>query len=173
MGYEEWWKSLEATIAEFRKKQATIPPDVMASLRFARTMISVYKADASYLESIPDIENRLLNIESSLINMAKEEFGSAFAENLLKKLEKARNVKAQKIEDSPSRFIPGLPKGEHWIRILPSDDILQESVEKLANDLRLSFKKQNDGYVLVHGDKELVRDFVKKMAEKCRRTKKC
>ncbi len=173
MGYEEWWKSLEATITDFRKKQAAIPPDIIASLKLARTLISVYKADASHLESIPDIEKCLLNIESSLINMAKEELGPAFAEDLLKKLEKARNVEEPRIENSPSRFIPGLPKDEHWIRILPSDDILQKSVEKLASDLGLCFKKQNDGYVLIHGDKDLVRDFVKKMAERCRRTKKC
>lgn len=172
MGYEQWWKTLEILITEFRKKQVPIPKEVMASLRSARTMINVYSADPSYLESIPTIENYLLNIESNLISITKEKFGQAFMERWIKKLEKARKKEEPKVETATSRFIPGLPKGEHWIRVLPSDEILEENVAKLADELELSYKMQNDGYILVYGDKKKIKDFVKKMAEKCRKTRK-
>jgi len=170
MGYEKWWKTLETLIAEFRKKQIPIPNDVMTSLRSAKTMISVYKADLSYAESIPAIENYLLNVESSIMNMAKEEFGQTFVERWLKELEKARKEKEPADEATTSRFIPGLPKGEHWVRVLLSEDILKGNIEKLAAELGLSCKMQKDGYMLVYGSKEKVKDFVKKMAEKCRGT---
>lgn len=172
MGYEQWWKTLENLIAEFRKKQVTIPPEVMTSLRSAKTMISVYNADSSYLESIPTIENYLINVESNLMNMAKEKFGQDYMERWIKKLEDARKEAEPKAEAATSRFVPGLPRGEHWIRVLPSDDILKKDVEKLAGELGLSFKTQKDGYMLVYGTKDKVRDFVKKIAEKCRRTRK-
>ncbi|MDH5448196.1 MAG: DUF2096 domain-containing protein [Candidatus Bathyarchaeota archaeon] len=172
MDYEQWWKTLETLIAEFRKKQLTIPTEVMTSLRSAKTMINVYNADQSYLESIPTIENYLINVESNLINMAKEKFGQAFMERWIKKLEDARKEVKPKAESTTSRFILGLPKGEHWIRVLPSDDVLKENVEKLAGELGLSCKMQKDGYMLVYGSKEKVKGFVKKMAEKCRGTRK-
>jgi len=169
MGYEQWWKFLENLIAEFRKKQVAIPPEVMSSLRSAKTMINIYKADPSHLESIPMIENYLLDVESNLINMAKEKFGQDFMERWVKKLEKARKNEKPTDEAATSRFISGLPKSEHWIRVLPSEDLLKEDVKKLAEELGVSWKTQKDGYILVYGSKEKVKIFVKKMADKCRR----
>lgn len=171
MGYEQWWKTLESLIAEFRKKQITIPEEVMSSLRSAKTMIKVYNADPSRVETIPTIEGYLLNVESSLINMAKE-VGEDFMEGWIRKVEEARKEKEPKVEAPTRRFIPGLPKGKHWIRVLPSDDVLKEDVEKLAGKLGLSCKLQKDGYLLVYGDREKVKDFVKGMAEKTRRPRK-
>jgi hypothetical protein len=172
MGYEQWWKTLETLIAEFRKRQIAIPPEVMTSLRSAKTMIKVYNADPSRRESIPDIENYLLNVESNLINIAREKLGQTFMEQWLEKLEKARKEKNKEAKASTSRFIPRLPRDGHWIRVLPSEGILRENVEELAGELGLSCKMQEDGYLLVYGSKEKLRDFVKKMAEKCRGTRK-
>ena len=168
MGYKQWWKTLETLIAEFRKKQVTIPLEIMTSLRSAKTMINVYNADPSYLEPSPTIENYLIDVESNLINMAKEKFGQSCIRHWLKKLEDARKEAEPKAQSTTSRFISGLPKGEHWIRVLPSDNILKEDVEKLAGELGLSCKMQKDGYMLVYGTKEKVKVFVKKMADKCR-----
>ncbi|MCW3986157.1 MAG: DUF2096 domain-containing protein [Candidatus Bathyarchaeota archaeon] len=172
MGYEQWWKTLENLITELRKKQVTISTEVMTSLRSAKTTINIYKADPSRLESIPVIENYLMTVESNLINRAKERFGQAFIERWIKKLEKARREENLKAETATSRFIPGLPKGKHWIRVSTSDDILKENVEKLAGELGLSCKMQKDGYVLVYGSKEDVKDFVKKMAKEYRGIRK-
>jgi hypothetical protein len=172
MGYEQWWKTLENLIAEFRKKQVTIPPEVMTSLRSAKTMINIYNADPSHVESIPMIENYLLDVESRLMNMAKEKFGQDFMESWAKKLEKARKEEKQEAKSTTSRFIPGVPKSEHWIRVLPSEDVLKEDVKKLAEELGISWKIQKDGYILVYGSKEKVKEFVKKMAEKCRGPRK-
>jgi hypothetical protein len=86
-------------------------------------------------------------------------------------LENARK-KAPQAESKATRFVPGLPKEAHWIRILPSEDLLADDVKKLAEGLGLSVKTQKDNYILVYGSKEKVKDFVKKMAEKCRGTRK-
>jgi hypothetical protein len=170
MGYEQWWQTLESLIAELRGRRVAIPANVMSSLRSAKTMINVYKADTKNVDPVLAIENYLLDVESSLINMAKK-FGSAFVEAWLKKLDEARMEKELESDKPASQFIAGLPRSEHWIRILPSDDLLRGDVEKLADELGLSHKTQ-DGYVLVYGEEQKVKEFVKKMAEKCRRTQK-
>ncbi len=172
MGYQRWWETLETFIAEFREKQLTILPEVMASLRSAKTLISIYRADTARLESIPTIEGYLMEVESTLINTAKEKLGSACAEEWVNRLDKARKEDEERADAAPSRFIPGLPRDEHWIRILPSDELLKEDVERLADELKLSHRIQEGGYILLHGDEEKVKEFVKKMAEKCRRTQK-
>jgi len=143
----------------------------MTSLRSAKTMINVYKVDTTHSESIPMIEGCLMDVESSLINAAKEKFGPAYADEWLRKLDRARKRgKDAEAETTASRFIPRVPRTGHWIRVLTSDDLLKEDVERLADGLKLSHKTQKDGYVLVHGDAGKVKEFVKKMAEKCRRT---
>lgn len=170
LGYEEWWKTLENLIAEFRKKRLAIPSEVMTSLKSAKTLIEVYGADLSRVETISSIEKYLLQVESSLINFADEELGHAFVKRWIKKLENARKKLSEHVTKAP-RFIPGLPKGEYWIRILPSDDVLRKDVEELANQFGLSCRLQEGGYILVYGNKSSVKDFVKKMADESRKTR--
>jgi hypothetical protein len=173
MGYQQWWETLENLIAEFRKKQVPVPADIMTSVRSAKTMINVYKVDTTHSETIPMIERYLLDVESTLINTAKEKFGLAYADKWLGKLDKARKQgENAEAKTTASLFITGVPRNGHWIRVLTSHELLKEDVERLADGLKLSHKTQKDGYVLVHGDEEKVKEFVKKMAEKCRRTQK-
>ena len=55
----------------------------------------------------------------------------------------------------------GLPRGKHWIRIQASDEIPMETVSRLADEDDLSSEIQN-GYLLVHGEKEKIKAFVKR-----------
>lgn len=171
MGYSQWWKMLESLLAELRKKHVSISSDVTTSLRSAKAMISVYQSDPSYVDSIPTIENDLMKVESDLINLAKEKVDSKFVEQWLAKLEKARREAESKVEPS-SRFVSGLPKSKHWIRILPSDEILREDIEELTSQMGLSIKMGQNGYIVIYGDEAKVKAFVKKMAERCRGTMK-
>jgi hypothetical protein len=169
VGYQQWWKTLETLIATFRQRRLDIPPDIMTSLRSAKTLISVYGADTARPETLPMIESQLLAVESTLINTAKDTFGAAFADEWLRKLDRARNEEESPADTPAARFVTGLPRDEHWIRVLPSDTLLREDVERLAAAVQLATSIQADGYILVHGREDRVRDFIRKMAEKCRR----
>lgn len=171
MGYEQWWQTLENLITDLRKRKTPIPATIMSSLRSAKTMINVYKADTKNVDPVLAIENYLLDVESNLINLSEEKFGSSFIDIWLKKLDAARMEKEPETDKPASQFIAGIPRSEHWIRILPSDDLVQEDVERLADELGLQHNLQ-DGYVLIHGEEPKVKEFVKKLAEKCRRTQK-
>lgn len=114
----------------------------------------------------------MLDVESTLINTVKEKLGSGCAEDWLNRLDTARKEEEIRASIAPSRFVAGLPKGEHWIRILLSDELVKKDVQKLADELGLSHETHKDGHILLHGQEEKVKVLVKKMAEKCRRTRK-
>ena len=172
MSYEENWKVLADLLTELRKKGEKIPTDVMNDLRSAKTMIQILKADPTHIENIPRIETYLRNVESYAILMAQEKLGTGFVERWLRKLEKARKTKIEEKEEVTPRFVPGLPRDKNWVRIQISKDTPREDVESLVKENKLSCKMQRNGYMIVYGNGESIKSFVKKMAEKFRGTRK-
>jgi hypothetical protein len=168
MSYNERWKVLADLLTELRKKGEKIPPEVMNDLRSAKTMIEILKADPTHIENVPKVETYLGNVESYLIFAAQEKVGLEFVEQWTKKLEMAR-LEAKVEEDAEtSRFVPGLPRGKRWVRIQISEDLSQEDVEKIAKENKLSYKMQKNKHMLVYGNSESIKTFVKRMAEKSR-----
>jgi len=167
MGHDEVWKTLADLITEFRRKGESIPSNVMEDLRAAKTMIQVLKADPTRMENVPSIEMYLGNVESYLIFEAQKKFGSEFVEEWLQKIKEAREIKA--VGEKPalsSKFVSGLPKGQRWVRIQVSKETPEGAIKRLAEETGLSFKAQKDGYLLVYGDDDKLKLFVKKAAEK-------
>ncbi len=167
MGREEVWKELTDLITEFRKRRETIPSEVMADLRAARTLINVFKADPNCVGSFPYIDVYLESVESYLILEAQKKFGAEFAEKWMTRLKDARKTMAEtKSSKSPSRFVLGLPKGQQWVRVQITKETPEAEVKRLAEESGLRSKEQDDGYTLVFGESDKIRLFVKKAAEK-------
>ncbi|PMB74207.1 hypothetical protein C0199_00800 [Candidatus Bathyarchaeota archaeon] len=163
MGYLAVWKVLEEMITDLKKKGATVPANVLNDLRYARTLINVLKADPTRLETSQKIEEYLNNVEAYVISEGQK-FGDKYIEGWVKRLEEASRKVLD--EEEETRFVPGLPREQRWIRIKPSEDIPVEALKALAGELNLSFKVQRDGFLLVYGEDERLKDFVKKMATK-------
>ena len=173
MGYEETWKVLADLLTELRKKGEKIPAHVMNNLRSAKTMIEILKADPTHIENIPRLEIYLANVESHLIFGAQEKFGSEFVEQWMRKLGEARKVvKVEEKAEVTPRFVPGIPRGKHWVRVQISEDTSRGDIERIAKENKLSCKMQKNGYMLVYGNGESIKTFVKKMAEKLRGARK-
>jgi len=172
MGYEENWKVLADLLTELRKKSEKIPPNVMNDLRSAKTMIQILKADPTHIENIPRIETYLRNVESYAIFMAQEKLGTEIVEQWLRKLEKAKKIKIEGKKEVAPRFVPGLPRDKNWVRVQISEDTPRKDVESLVKENKLSCKMQKNGYMLVYGNGESIKSFVKKMAEKFHGTRK-
>ncbi len=169
MSYDEVWKILADLITDFRRRSEIIPPHVMNDLRSAKTMIEILKADPTHVEHTPDIEAYLSNVESFLIFTAQSRFGKEYADRWVEKLEKARKKPGEEVEvKAAPRFVPGLPRGERWIRVQVSKDTTRRNIEKMAEESGLSSKMQDDGYMLVSGEAEKIKLFVKRMKEKFR-----
>ena len=171
MGYGEAWKVLADLIVELRKKGETIPANVMNDLRSAKTMIQVFKADPTHVENIPRIETYLESVESHLFLVAEEKYGAKFVEEWMEKLSLARR-QVEEREETASKFVPGLPRGKHWVRVQISKDTLQKDIKRLAKEEKLSYKMQKNGYMLVYGNIESIKSFVKTLAEKFHETRK-
>ncbi|MBS7646825.1 DUF2096 family protein [Candidatus Bathyarchaeota archaeon] len=157
------WKVLEEMVTDFRKKGVSIPSNIFDDLKYARILINVLKADPSRLETSQKIEECLNNVESYLISEGQK-FGEKYVEEWLEKLEEA----SRKIDEDEgvSRFVPGLPREQRWIRVKSSNEIPLDTLKALAEELNLSFETQADGYLLVYGEDESVKKFVKKIATK-------
>lgn len=159
------WKVLEEMIIGFRKKGVAIPAEIMSDLRSAKTLINVLKADPSRIDTSQKIEEYLLNIESYLVSEGQKIYGIECVEEWLKQLDEASR-KAFEEKEEKTRFVSGIPREHKWVRVKPSAEMPIEKLKVLAEKLKLSYNAQSDGYLLVYGKDECIKEFVKKMAAK-------
>jgi hypothetical protein len=167
MGYLAVWKILEEMIIEFRKKGSPVPASVMNDLKSAKTMITLTDVDVGKGEMTPKVEQYLGNVESYLVTEAQKHFSPEHVDEWLRRLEEATTTVCceDEKEREESRFIPGLPRDQKWIRVEPITSLPAEELKQLAKRTNLSFKTEKDGHIVVYGKAEDIKEFVKKMTE--------
>jgi len=152
-------------IAVLRKSGEVVPMKVMSDLRAAKTMIEIYKVNRSHSENLLRIEEYLANLESYLLPVAKKRLGEEQMNKLLNDFAEAQR-RTSTWESKPPRGFPvGVPRDSKWVRIEPSDKIPIEKIKHLTRQIGLKSKIQADGYVLVFGEEQKLKQFVKNMAE--------
>lgn len=168
MGYLTAWKILEEMIADFRRRGLDIPVEIMNDLKSAKTLINVLKADPCREDTSQKVEAYLLNLESYLVSHAQKKFGDKYVEEWLRRLDEASKKPHEEEEEqeAETRFATGLPREQKWIRVKPTAELTLERIKALAAESNLSFNVQSDGYLLVYGEDERIKEFVKKMATK-------
>lgn len=162
MGYLAAWKVLEEMITDFRKRGILVPADVINDLRSAKTLINVLRADPTRIDTGQKVDEYLRNVESYLVSEGKKRFGTEYVDEWLKRLDEASKRVFE--EEEETRCIPGLPREQKWIRVRPSDELPSEKIMELADELGLSCDVQDDGCLLVCGEDERLKDFLKEMA---------
>jgi hypothetical protein len=165
MGYLAVWKVLEKMMIDFRKKGVSLPPDLISGFRSARTLINVLRADPDHHDTSRKVEEYLLDIESYLVSKGEEQFGREYIDEWLEKLSKA-GEKLTEEDEMETRFIPGVPRDQKWIRVKPSEELPLEGMEMLVEELDLSCNIQPDGCLLVHGEEEGIKKFIGKITSK-------
>ncbi len=166
--YEMTWEVLADLILALRKEGLDIPPNVMEDLRSAKVMINVYKADPkATTEVVPKIEAYLKSVEGNLISLAEDHLGGRFIQPWMERLNRAQAavVITPRAEAMKPTFIPGLPKEGTWLRVKISEPTSLQTVERAAAQSLLSTRVQEDGYILVYGESERLKEFVKKIAK--------
>jgi len=167
MGQEKAWETLNDLIIELRKRGGTIPPEVMADFRAAKTLLQVLKADPTKIENVPTIGTYLNNVESHLIFAGQAKHGSGFVDHWMKRLREAREKpNAEMPAETASKFVPGLPRDKRWVRVQVTTETPRKEIERLVDETSLACKMQNDGYMLVYGEGERLKRFIKKTADK-------
>ncbi len=163
-GLERRWRVLSDLLTLLRSRGADIPPDVVRDLRSARSLIEVLKISPECEGAASTVDQLLTNVEFYLLAEAEMRLGRREAKRWEERIS-ASLSEAEVIPETGMRFRPGLPRGEHWVRIRVSDEIPFDLLEELASREGVSTELQPDGFLLVRGDKEKVKSFIRRLAE--------
>ncbi len=169
--YAKVWQVLEDLAIELKRRGVNVPQETIDDLRSAKTTITVYERDPTYPDNVLQVEMLLGKVEASLVYIAEANFGRTFADEYQRKILDARTVKLD-TEAASSRFIPGIPSGEHWIRFKPKGAQEKRTVEQLVEKLELSLRAEANGSLIIHGSENSVKELVRKIAEKTRKEKR-
>lgn len=165
MNYENVCKKLDELMVELMQKGITIPQQLIDDLKSGRTLASVYNNEPANLDMEMQATPYLQKAEYNLLFLAESEVGKEYADEWQNKINRAYAGEGRK---GPyiSRFVSGIPKGEYWIRIKASELTIDDELSKLLDQLHISVRPENDGYLLVYGRKEDISLFLKEVRRK-------
>ena len=155
------WKLLEEMVIELKKKGASIPPNVMEDLRAAKSMIKISCMKGSG-NAIQKAEELLSNVEAYVINQTQITFDSQTADQWLRRLEEA-NAEVCEETTAENTYVTDVPRDQKWLRVEPINNLPTERIQQLAKEQNLQVKHQKDGRIVVFGQPEGIKEFLKKM----------
>ncbi|MEM0010861.1 MAG: DUF2096 family protein [Candidatus Bathyarchaeia archaeon] len=164
MSWEARWKILSDAIVDLCRRGERIPQNVVNDLRSAKVMLGVVRADRARPENIARLEEYLSNVESYVLSAAKNVFGEDYVNNILRRL--CELEREGFMLEEPTRFRPGLPREEKWVRIQVTEMTPLDFIRDVAGELNLKFRVEEDGYVLIYGAEENVKALIKKISER-------
>jgi hypothetical protein len=156
---------LADAITDLRRSGEIVPSNIIEDLRSAKTMMEIIKVNRPRSEHVSRLEECLSNVESYVLSAAEIRLGASYVNALLRKLYEAERTRAQAEAETQASFHPGLPKEKKWIRVQSSDEIPVETIKNIADEIGLESRVQEDRYVLIFGEEEKVKAFIKKMTE--------
>ena len=165
------WKLLEDIMIELRKKGVNIPANIVNDLRSAKLMIKLTCMDGSRGEAIQKAEEYLANVEAYLVTEAQKTLGSERVDQLFRSLEEANAEVCEETKEE-NKFITGVPRDQKWIRVEPINNLPTERIQQIAKEQNLSVNQQKDGRLVVYGQPEDIKEFLKKMTTETGTVKK-
>ncbi len=162
MSHTATWKVLDELVIELREKGVSVPPEVIGDLRNAKLMIIVSKTDDGTGEESQKVEEFLGAIESILINEAQKALSPEIVDQWLKRLgEASAETKEEKMEEN--KFVTGVPRDQKWVRVEPAGNLPTERINQMAKESNLTVNGQKDGRLLLYGQADCIKEFLKKM----------
>ena len=144
-----------------------MPANVINDLRSAKLMIQIADTPGSKGEQAIKVDEYLGNIESILLAEAQKNFGVEYVDEWLRRIDEASMQCATCVPKPPkpeeNKFITGVPRDQKWVRVEPHDSLTTERIEQFAKEINLSITPQKDGKLLVFGQPESIKTFVKKL----------
>jgi len=162
MSHTATWKILEDLMLELKKKGVAIPPNIINDLRSAKLMIKISESAGSTGDVSQKVDEYLGNVESYLINEAQKILGPEEIDRWFRRLEEA-NVQTSEEKSEENKFITNVPRDQKWVRIEPIRNVPAERIQKIAKESNLSVNPQKDGRLVIYGQQEDIKEFLKKM----------
>jgi hypothetical protein len=165
MGYTAKWKVLEDMMVELRRKGVEVPPTVINDLRSAKLLIKIAETGESAGDTTLKLEEILGSVESYLVTEAQNILSAQSVDDWLRQLDEATMPTCEIKCERENTFIIGVPRDQKWIRVEPMPNLQTERLKQIAKESNLSTNQQKDGRLVVYGQQEDIKAFLKKMAE--------
>jgi len=165
MGYTAKWKVLEDLTVALRKKGVEMPPTVINDLRSAKLMIKIAEAGGSAGDATLKLEEILGSVETYLVTEAQNILSPQAVDEWLRRLDEASIPTCEVKVEKEDTFITGIPRDQKWVRVEPIPNLPTERLQQIAKENNLSANPQKDGRLVVYGQQEDIKMFLKKMAE--------
>jgi hypothetical protein len=159
------WKVLEEMLIELEKEGEKIPENILSDLRSAKSMILLHCTQSKGAgDVLQKAEELSANVEAYLAEEAQRVFGPEKVDAWLRRLEEA-NAEICEENLGENKFVTGIPRDQKWVRVEPVNDLSTERIRQIACDLGLEIKLQKDGKMIVYGQHENIKEFIKKMTK--------
>ena len=162
MSHAATWKMLEDLMIDLKKKGVTTPPNIVNELRSAKLMIKISESSGSTGDVSQKVEEYLGNVESYLINEAQKILSPEIVDQWLRRLEEA-TAETSEEKSEENKFITNVPRDQKWVRVEPISNLPTERIKQIAKESCLSVNPQKDGRLVVYGQPEDIKEFLKKM----------
>ena len=163
MGHTATWKVLEDLMIELRTNGVTVSPEVLSDLKSAKFMIKLSEQEGNWGDASQKVEEYLGSVESYLITEAQKSLNPEIIDHWLVRLEEANAETCEEQVDEENLFITGVPRDQKWVRVEPNGNLTSERIKHIAKESNLSTIVQKDGRLVVFGQSECIKEFLKKM----------
>ena len=158
-----YWKLLEEMTIELKKKDAVVPENIMGDLRSAKSMIKLHCTQAIGAgDVIQKAEELTANVEAYLVTEGQKLLGSEKIDLWLRQLEEA-NAEACEEAAVENKFVTGVPRDQKWIRVEPIKNLPTDRILQIAKAQNLAVNPQKDGRLVVYGQADGIKEFLKKI----------
>ncbi len=166
LNYEYLWKALETLAMELKGVGLDVQ-ETIQDLKSAKTLFTSQQADP---DSPIAVEAQLYmdKAEANLLSLAESCQGKKYADNWLRTIEEARQKGMGENPQPVRSFVPGVPKGQDWVRIKMGDVVNAKDIQETASRLGLECRPHESKSVLVYGKSDEIKRFIKEIAEKVR-----
>jgi len=147
---------------ELRKKGDATSFEVLDDLKSAKLMIKISEQEEGMGDASLKVEEYLGTVESYLITEAQKALSPETVDQWLTRLEEA-NAEISEEPMEEKKIITGVPRDQKWVRVEPVDNLPTERIRQFAKESNLSVNPQKDGRLVVFGQPECIKDFLKKM----------
>jgi hypothetical protein len=160
------WKLLEDMMLELKRSGATIPDKVIEDLRAAKSMIKLSCMEGSG-DAAQKAEELMGNVEAYVVTEGQNVFGEEKVDGWLRQLEETNAEVCAEPKAAGDKFVVGVPRDQKWVRVEPIGDLTAEKIAEIAKAQNMQVKTQKDDKLVVYGQPENLKAFLKKItAEK-------
>jgi hypothetical protein len=147
-----------------------IPTHVTEELIKGRSLASICSLKPDDAEQTAKVMTSLEVVEMNLLSLTERHFDGETADMWQFRIKDSYVEQSEHAttKGSVSGFFPGIPTGEHFARIKMDYLDTVKGVDELLGRFTVTARKQEDGFLLIHGKKEEISDFLEAVRDKVR-----